>query len=508
MILDTVDDLILYAKHHLGLANELDRIYFRNLLLDELKLSRPNDEFDYSREESIKKMEVPDELINQLNSYLTNELHLSAKEAELKYVKIIGILSPRPSEVVNEFNKIYNEKGDKEALDYLYKLSINNYYFQKTNVDKNIVWKTNLPDKNLEISINLSKPEKNNKDIAKLLIKPKAGEVKYPQCLLCLENLGFKGTATHPARENIRIVPLKLRNTDWFLQYSPYGYFKKHCIVFSRNHSNMVINRSTFEKLVDFVTIFPSFFIGSNADLPIVGGSILSHEHFQGGEHLLPVMHAKTEYEFNLKEFKNVKLYKLDWYNTCLLLESDNKDDIVEVADRIFKSWKDYDDLENDIYSHTGETRHNTITPSVRKVGDTYYIYMILRNNKCNEEYPEGIFHAHPEYHHIKKESIGIIEAMGLFILPARLVRQETEIKTCLKEKLTDKQILDKFSDLSDFLPMIHELSLNYNEETIDKDINTYIENVCKNILINTAVFKPSEKGNNGLKKFIGEISL
>lgn len=508
MILDTVDALILYAKHHLGLTNELDQIYFRNLLLEELNLSRPNEVFDLSREEEIKNLEIPDILIEELNSYLIDELKLTPKEAELKYTKIIGILTPRPSEVDKKFKEIYEKEGDKEALDYLYKLSINNYYFQKTNVDKNIVWETNFPSKNLEISINLSKPEKNNKDIAKLLIKPKDGETKYPKCLLCLENLGFKGTLTHPARENIRIIPLTLGDTDWFLQYSPYGYFKKHCIVFSRNHDNMVINRSTFKKLTDFVTMFPSFFIGSNSDLPIVGGSILSHEHYQGGEHLLPIMKAPIEYEFEVKELKNVKLYKLDWYNSCLLLKSDSQDDIVEAATRILEAWRNYDDPENEIYSHTGETRHNTVTPSARKVGDTYYLYLILRNNRCDETYPDGIFHAHPEYHHIKKEGIGIIEAMGLFILPGRLVRQENEIKACLKENLTDEEILSKYEDLSSFLGMIHELRAKYNEKAIDQDIKEYIENVCKNILINTATFKPTEKGNDGLNKFIGGISL
>ena len=508
MILDVVDNLILYAKHHLGLTDELDQIYFRNLILEELNLPKPNDVFNTSKEETIKNLVVPDILINELNDYLINELKLSSKEAELKYVKIMGILTPKPSEVNNKFLEIYNAKGDFEALDYLYNLSIKNYYFQKTNVDKNIVWETNFPSKNLEISINLSKPEKNNKDIAKLLVKPKVGEEKYPKCLLCLENLGFKGTETHPARENIRIIPLELGGTPWYLQYSPYGYFKKHCIVFSRNHENMKINRSTFKKLTDFVTTFPSFFVGSNADLPIVGGSILSHEHYQGGEHLLPIMKAKPQFEFELKELKNVKLYKLDWYNSCLLLTSESQEDIVEAANRILESWRNYDDPENEIYSHTGETLHNTITPSARKIGNNYYLYLILRNNRCNETYPDGIFHAHPEYHHIKKEGIGIIEAMGLFILPGRLVRQENEIKACLKNSLSDQEILNKYPDLSSFIPMIHELKEKYNEKTIDKDINSYIEDVCKNILINTATFKPDEKGDSGLKKFIRSISL
>lgn len=508
MILDTIDALILYAKYHLGLEDNLDQIYFRNLLLEELNLEKPNAEFDYSREEEVKKLSVPDVLINELKTYLVEELHYSDKEAELKYVKLMGILTPRPSVVTHKFQDIYREKGDQEALDYLYNLSIKNYYFQKTNVDKNIVWKTDFDDKNIEISINLSKPEKNNKDIAKMLSKPKGDDEKYPKCLLCLENLGFKGTSTHPARENIRLIPLNLANEEWYLQYSPYGYFKKHCIVFSKKHENMVINRNTFQSLTDFVTLFPSFFIGSNADLPIVGGSILTHEHYQGGEHLLPIMYSKPKFEFKINLFDDTKLYSLDWYNTCLLVESKSQEHVIEVASRILESWREYDDIENDIYHETNGTKHNTITPSCRKVGDTYYLYLILRNNRCDETYPEGIFHAHPEYHHIKKEGIGIIEAMGLFILPARLVRQKEEIKTCLKENLNDQEILTRFSGLDTFLDMIHELKHNYNEKTIEKEINTYIENACKNILINTATFKPTEKGEKGLKKFIEGISL
>lgn len=508
MILDTIDALILYAKYHLDLNNELDQIYFRNLLLEELGLDKPNEVFDTSREEEIKNMIVPDVLIEELNSYLINELHYDFKEAELKYTKIIGILTPRPSEVYNKFKEIYQNKGDAQALDYLYQISIKNYYFQKTNVDKNIVWKTDFDDKNIEVSINLSKPEKNNKDIAKMLAKPKTQDVKYPKCLLCLENLGFKGTASHPARENIRIIPLTLDNKEWYLQYSPYGYFKKHCIVFSKNHENMVVCRHSFKSLIDFVTLFPSFFIGSNSDLPIVGGSILTHQHFQGGEHLLPIMQTKTEYEFKLNNFKDVKLFKLDWYNTCLLLESKNQDDIVEVATRILDAWREYDDVENEIYHETNGAKHNTITSACRKIDDTYYLYLILRNNRCNEKYPDGIFHAHPEYHHIKKEGIGIIEAMGLFVLPGRLVRQKEEIKNCLKSNLSDEEVLTKYPDLDTFLEMIHELKSNYNQSTIEKDIDRYIENVCKNILDNTAVFKNTEAGQKGLKQFIEGVNL
>lgn len=508
MILDTVDNLIIYAKHHLNLTDELNQIYVKNLILAELKLTHPNEVFNESREEEIKKLIVPDTLIEELDKYLIEELGLSEKEAELKYTKIMGLLTESPKEVKERFFQLYDNFDDKVALNYLYDLSIRNFYFQKTKVDKNIVWSTNYPTKNIEVSINLSKPEKNNKDIAKLLSKSKTSEVKYPKCLLCLENLGFAGNANHPARENIRVIPLNLNGEEWYLQYSPYGYFYKHCIVFSKHHNNMVINEGTFRKLSDFVDKFPSFFIGSNADLPIVGGSILNHEHYQGGEHILPVMRAEKGKEYKLSNYSDVKLFKLDWYNTCLLLESENKEHLIEVATKILEAWRNYDDPENEILSHTGDTRHNTITPSIRKVDGKYSLYLILRNNRCNDEYPDGIFHAHPEHHNIKKEGIGIIEAMGLFILPARLIRQGNQIKDVLAAKLSNKEIVEKYKDLEDFLPMIEVLKRDYSPETIDKKINEFIENTCTDILRNTAVFKDTDIGINGLDKFIGGIKL
>lgn len=505
MIRDVINSLIDYASIHLGLTG-LDRVYARNFVLGELKLDYPSDKGVLSIDE-IEKMEVPDYFIHEIENYLKEELGYGEKAAELEAVKIMGMVTPSPEEVVNKFEKI-KEVDSALALNYLYDLGIKNYYFQKTMVDKNIVWKTKYPAKNIEVSINLSKPEKNNKDIAKLLEKPKTTDIKYPKCLLCLQNLGYFGNDHHPARENIRFVPVVLDGEVWYLQYSPYGYYHKHCICFSSKHSNMVINKSTFRKLVDFVDAYPSFFIGSNADLPIVGGSILNHEHFQGGEHILPVMEANTKKEYKLTTFKNVKLFKLDWYNTTLLIQGEDKKEVVQVADKILTAWRDYTDESNDIVAKDENGEHNTITPSIRKIGNTYYMYLILRNNRCTKEYPDGIFHAHPEYHHIKKEGIGIIEAMGLFILPARLVRQEKEIKDVLELGLSNEDLVKKYADLADFLPMIDVLRKDYSKETIDKKINEYIEDTCKHILENTAVFKDTKAGAEGLDKFIGGLKL
>ena len=272
----------------------------------------------------------------------------------------------------------------------------------------------------------------------------------------------------------------------------------------------MVINESTFKKLTSFVDIFPYFFVGSNADLPIVGGSILNHEHYQGGEHILPIMHSKVRKYIDIDAKKHSsKVSILDWYNSTILIEGKDKNDVTSIATKILEHWKTYDDLENDILSHEGDVRHNTITPCVRKIDDTYYLYLILRNNRCNEIYPDGIFHAHPEYHHIKHEGIGIIEAMGLFILPARLIRQFEQIKVCLKNHLNDDKIVSTYPDMTgNFLTMIHELKENYSEETIDKDIRSYINKVCMNILKNTAVFKEDEKGQDGFIKFLKGVNF
>lgn len=505
MIEDTVNSLIKYARYHLYMK-EFDELYFTNILLGELGLSKPSDKhIDLKK---IQNLRVPDSLLDEVKDYMINTKHATVLEANLICTKIMGILTPNPSNVVKKFNE-YEKESPRKALDYLYDLSIKNNYIAKTQIDKNLVWSTDWENKNLEISINLSKPEKSNKDIAKLISKDATVvSEKYPKCLLCLENLGFYGNDKHPARENIRIIPLKLAGDDWYLQYSPYGYFYMHCIVFSKYHNNMVIDQKTFTRLVDFVDQFPCFFIGSNADLPIVGGSILNHEHFQGGEHLLPVMKSKPIKEFKLIKYRNSRLYKLDWYNSTLMIESKNREEVIGLSNDILRGWREYKDPLNEIYGFDTEGRHNTITPSIRKEGDTYYMYLILRNNKCTPHYPDGVFHAHPEYHMIKKEGIGIIEAMGLFILPARLLRQSNEIEEVLLKNYNDENIIKNYPDLDVFIPMIHSLGRNYNKDTIDKDIKEYINNVCKNILINTAVFKETALGKLGFDKFIGGLSI
>ena len=498
-----VEELIYFAETHLELK-DLDALYIKNLIFGELGILTPEKhEISPERKQEIKELIVPDFFVDNLTNYLL-EKGFSEKEAENKIVKIFGFLTPLPNQVVNKCNELC-KKDSADALNYLYDLSISNYYFQKTKVDKNIVWKTNRGSKDVEISINLSKPEKNNKDIAKLLVKPDKNARKYPECLLCVENLGYVGRSDHPARENIRYIPITLSNRQWYIQYSPYGYFYKHCIIFDKNHDNMHISSETFQNLCEFVDRYPSFFIGANADLPIVGGSILNHSHYQGGKHILPVMEQGVKKEYSMKGYKETKLYLLDWYNTCLLLEGTNKEEIVSAASKILSKWRNYSDSENEIIASDENGEHNTITSAIKKVENKYSLYLILRNNRCNEQYPDGIFHAHPEHHVIKKEGIGIIEAMGLFILPARLIRQFKTIKLGIDEGLSTEEILKKSADLKDFCKIIDFVR---NSNDVENSIRTYIEDTCIDILKNTAVFKDDEKGMHGVDKFIEGVNL
>ncbi len=490
MIEKTIDELVYYARTHLDLDFE-DEIYFKNILLHLFSKDTPYvGEID---KEAIKKLSVPDTLIQEIIDSEVKENGLSEEEAFLKADFVLGLLSPTPSKVNEKFFSLL-KNSDKDAMDYLYDLSIANGYFQKTKVDQNLEWNASFNDgPSLKITINLSKPEKNNKDIAKLLTKVSSD---YPKCRLCHDNLGFYGDAKKPARSTIRFIPLTLAGEKWYFQYSPYGYFKKHGICFKDEHTPMHIEHKTFVRLLDFVDAFPSFFLGSNSDLPIVGGSILDHEHFQGGLPVLPIFEAK-----NLEEVyhtdENTTVSILDFYLSVLKIEGKNREDVIAQADKILDGWLTYDDLENEIISNENGVRHNAITLISHKKDGEYNLYLLLRNNRTNDEYPEGIFHAHPEYFSIKHEGIGLIEAAGLFILPARLKRQIQEAKD--SATLSEKEYLAKYPDMKDFSDMIKAIR---EGETAEE----YINNVCRNILRNVAVFKDTEKGKQGFKKFVNKV--
>ncbi len=496
MIEKNVEELLVYAVSHLRLLEE-DVPYFRNILLHELQLEKPFE--GHIDAQAVRSLKVPDTLLDEVRAYLKDELKLNDEEAECKIAYIMGQLSPLPSRV-NEHFKALEKVSPVLATEYLYEVSVANDYVKKSKVDQNILFECDYPDgPSLEISINLSKPEKNNKDIAKLLTKKSAS---YPKCLLCKENLGNYGGNGKPARSNIRIIPLHLGNANWYLQYSPYGYFDRHCIAFHETHFPMEMTPWVFTCLFDFVDRFPHFFIGSNSDLPIVGGSILDHEHFQGGAHLLPLLRAKIKKEFPMKHHRGVTLGLADFYDTALRIQGESREDILQVANIINEAWRDYDDPDNGIISHDGERRMSTVTPLVRKDGTVYEMTLILRNNRCDETYPDGIFHAHPEYFHIKHEGIGLIEASGRFILPARLKRQCALIEEIVAKKISAKKYLAAHPDLEGFEPMVRELS------TRGISANQYLGEVCQAILRNVAVYKDDEKGRKGLEKFIKGLDL
>lgn len=504
-----VEKLLVYAETFLSL-NKRDEIYFRNLLLREFKLSEPEENVgDLS---FIKAYDVPDELVREIAEYAIENSVVDEGEESRYCTYIMGLLSPLPSKVNETFSKIKENDGIEKACEYFYNLSVKNDYVQKTAIGRNLKWEYVDGDRTLEITVNLSKPEKNNKDIAKLLTAPK--KAKYPACLLCKENEGFEGTATHPARENIRTISLTLGGEPWFVQYSPYAYYNEHMIAISENHTPMHIESDTVDKVLDFVDYFPNYMIGSNAALPIIGGSILNHEHFQGGGHLMPMHKApvlKTSYV--CKTYKTVKVGVVDWYNSVIRLISSDRKAIGGLTKEIIKAWQDFSCESCGIYAETGGEKHNSLSPVCRKDGDTYIMDIILRNNITSEEFPDGVFHAHPEYHNIKKEGIGLIEAMGLFILPGRLKKQLAEIADilCGKVKYDEAALSDKENYLFAHRDMIKSLVNEGLSDTLgqaEKRVTDRVNEVCKNILYNTAVFKKDEVGVKGFDEFLATVNI
>ena len=387
------------------------------------------------------------------------------------------------------------------------------YNIRQTAINKTVKWdalERNIP---LEITINLSKPEKNNKDIAKLLTAPKNGD-KYPACALCKDNEGYYGHATQPARSNIRTIKLNLGGETWFMQYSPYLYFDEHCILLNSEHVPMKIDGNTVEKLFDFIELFPNYFIGSNSDLPIVGGSILNHEHYQGGKHLMPLQKAKAFRTYKSKKYSDVSVEVLDFYNSVVRIYGFNRNTVQALATDVIDAWKGYSDESVNIIANEDGVRHNTVTPIARFLEDRKYcIELILRNNCVSEEYPDGIYHAHPEYHNIKKEGIGLIEAMGLYILPARLKRQFSEIaKILTKQTPYDETTCAEGSDLFVHKDMIEKLLKKYpnvkDESKANTVITEYVNKVCAEILYNTAVFKKDRHGVSAFNKFLASVEI
>lgn len=500
-----ISKLIDYAVKHLYLQ-EYDCTYVQNTLLDLLDLSEPTtaplkDNYDiYS-------------VLSALCEYAVRKKIIDESERGLFETKLLGIVSPLPSKVVELFDDMAAYKSVEEACNMLHSLGKDSLYLRQRDLDKNIIWKHSAPRGDIIITINLSKPEKTPEQV-RLAKEAKTG---YPKCALCAQNVGFAGNAAMAARQTLRTIPFTLDGEEWFMQFSPYQYFDQHVIAICQEHRPMGINDGAFRRMADFIDLFPHYFIGSNAALPIVGGSILAHDHYQGGKKVLPVFTRPDRKTFDCAQFDDVKVSVVDWYNSIVRIEGKNRDRVLSVVSKFNNSWQNYDDESVGIISHVdkdGErTQHNAITPIASFNADGEYRFdLILRNNRTDEAHPFGIFHPAAELHNIKQESIGIIEVMGLFILPGRLANEMRLIRDILTGATPlDFEALSKDTHpLHKHFGMITQLVVDYNTNCTDKQANeaitAYINRACEQILDTTAVFKNTEQGQAAFSKFVHKV--
>ncbi|MDE5978068.1 MAG: UDP-glucose--hexose-1-phosphate uridylyltransferase [Turicibacter sp.] len=495
-----INRLIKFGLAH-QMIEEADVFYAANQMIDILNIQS----FEYEEVE-LSSIENPSEILENILDYAVSNQVLACDSVtyrDLLDTKIMNCLMPRPSEVIQKFNKLYKENPE-DATKYYYNLSKASNYIRLSRVSKNLSWKTATIYGNLDITINLSKPEKDPKDIALAKSLPSSN---YPQCLLCKENVGYVGTLNHPARQNHRIIPLQLTNEEWFLQYSPYVYYNEHCIVLKGEHEPMKISRLTFERLLQFVDQFKHYFLGSNADLPIVGGSILTHDHFQGGSYQFAMETAPILKTLNVLNFRDVEVGFVNWPLSVLRLKSEHRERLVELAEIILNTWREYSDEELGILSYTNGIPHNTITPIARFKNGKYELDLVLRNNRTSAEHPDGIYHPHAHLHHLKKENIGLIEVMGLAVLPGRL-KEELEI---VKQALVSRDIsLLEVSGLSKHIPWLNEMLIRYEsvtEEEAMSIIKIEVGEKFVEILECCGVYKLTTEGLEGIQRFINAIN-
>ena len=493
-----------------GLIEEADVAYRINVLAEILEIEGFEKSFDSYLEETREnsKREVCEILKDICDKAVESG---KIKEDSITFrdlfdTKIMGAITPPPSEVQRIFKEHY-KNSPKEATDYYYTFSEATNYIRRDRIVKDEKWITETEYGSLDITINLSKPEKDPKAIAAALTQKKSG---YPACLLCRENEGYAGHVSHPARQNHRLIPISLNGEDYFLQYSPYVYYNEHCIVLNKNHIPMKIDRAVFTKLFDFLDLFPHYMVGSNADLPIVGGSILSHDHFQGGNYTFAMAKADYEETFEMRYFPDVKAGIVKWPMSVVRLQSSNRTQIEEASDYILRNWREYSDASAGIYSYSettdGEEKkkipHNTITPIARMRDGKYEIDLVLRNNRTDEEHPWGIFHPTADLHHIKKENIGLIEVMGLAILPARLKTEFKELERIIIEggDLRASELTEKHADWAE------EWMKNYtdlNEENIHGIVQDEVGKVFAKVLECAGVYKRDEAGMEAFRRFV-----
>ncbi len=496
MIYEAIQSLLDYSVRK-GLMTEDDRIVARNSILDALGLSDWDESAQGNNEDSIEKILAP------IIDYACEKGIISdtTNSRDLFDTRIMGLLTAMPREVIAEFGKRY-ELGPKEATDWYYRYSQSINYVRAERIAKDLVWTYDTEYGTLDITINRSKPEKDPRDIAAAKLQKASS---YPKCQLCAENAGFPGHATHPARQNLRPIPITVNNEKWQLQYSPYGYYNEHCIVFNTAHIPMKIDRSVFSKLFDIVDLLPHYFVGSNADLPIVGGSILSHEHFQGGRYSFAMEKASIEREFALDSHKNVTAGIVKWPMSVIRLRSSNREELVDACDLVLTAWRGYSDAEASIFAETDGTPHNTVTPIARKRDGEYECDLVLRNNLTTDERPLGLYHPNPSLHHIKKENIGLIEVMGLAVLPARLATELSVLETAL---LNGDDLLSRPETAShaEWALEVLKKHSDFTRENARAILEQEVGEVFLNVLMDAGVFKKNEEGGAAFDRFIATL--
>ena len=477
-----------------GLIDSADQTYITNQILQLMEL----DSYEPAAPVKIQLNEILAGFLKDAVDRGLCDDNITAKD--LFDTKLMGILTPLPREVRAKFRMLYEESPEK-ATDWFYKFSQDTDYIRRYRIEKDVRWKTNTEYGNLDITINLSKPEKDPRAIAAAKAAPQS---EYPKCLLCPENEGYAGRMNHPARQNHRIIPVELGGESWNLQYSPYVYYPEHSIVFNSQHTPMIINKATLEKLLDFVTIFPHYFVGSNADLPIVGGSILSHEHFQGGHYSFPMERAPIERMITFKDYEDVTAGIVKWPMSVIRLTCTNKERLCDLATKILLQWRIYTDKDAFIFAKTGDNPHNTITPIARRRGENYEMDLVLRNNITTEEHPLGVYHPHAELHHIKKENIGLIEVMGLAVLPARLKNELANLETALLEDLPFTGELEKHAAWANELKQ----RCTFTRENIGSVLKMEVGKVFAKCLEDAGVFKRTADGKKAFDRFINYVNL
>ena len=480
-----------------GLLDKLDEIWAVNRVLEILELDAIDSDAEVCDDASLE------ELLKVLLDYACESgiCEDSVVYRDLLDTKIMGAICPRPSEVINKFNEFYKDSPEK-ATEFYYHISRKSDYIREYRIKNDVKWITPTEYGDIDITINLSKPEKDPKAIAAAL---KMKQSSYPLCMLCPENEGYAGRVNHPARQNHRVIPLELENENWCLQYSPYVYYNEHCIVFSASHVPMKISEQGFRRLFAFVKKFPHYFVGSNADLPIVGGSVLTHDHFQGGNYEFAMAKAPIETEVTFKGYEDIKAGIVKWPMSVLRLIGDDTDRICELSGKILAKWRGYTDEEAFIFAETDGTPHNTITPIARFRNGKFEIDLVLRNNITTDEYPDGVYHPHPQHHHIKKENIGLIEVMGLAVLPSRLKTEMATLEDAIvngKDILADETIAKHY----DWVEEIKENN-NITSENCEKILQDEIGKVFADILGQCGVYDRNEEGKAQFIKFVEAVN-